>query len=330
MSSLDSHSQQERFYPGRREFIRSLGAAGLTLAASGMRAFGLTTKGKPQLKKPLVDPEAPLRIGMMGRIGHLGVVFGDLDKIPNVRIAAYAFEDGQWEFNSDGTKRGRTYDMDSQRKWAEKQAWYSSETKLYETYQEMLDKEKLDVAVACLPYARNAYAATCAAQHGVHVLSEKPVAVNYADLEMLEKAVKTSGVRLSAMFTLRFVPTIYSIKKAVSQGLVGKVCMAKGQKSYKFGESRPWYYKHREIFGSSILWVGIHAIDYIRWTTGLEVRKVSAFHGNLAHPDYPGCQDHGVVIMELEGGATAAMTLHRVCGSAGNKRPGHPGGTDNS
>lgn len=309
MAGKKSSSERGSSHPDRRTFMRSLGAASLGLVASGLPAVAATTESANKAPAARLDSEAPLRIGMIGRTGHLYLVLGELDKVPGARIAAYAFEDGDWEYNSDGTRRGGSYDLDSQRKWVESQSWSSSGPKLYETYQEMLDKEKLDLAVVCLPYARNAYAAAASAENALHILCEKPVAVNFADLEMLESAVKKNNVRLSAMFAMRFGTSFYTIKQAVSRGLVGKPCMGRAQKSYKFGQERPWFYKHREIYGSSILWIGIHAIDYIRWIMGLEVRKVSAFHGNLAHQDYPGCQDHGVVSMELEGGASAAVTL---------------------
>ena len=256
-----------------------------------------------------LEPEAPLRIGMIGRTGHINLVLRELDKVPGAHIAAYAFEDGNWEYNSNGSRRNGSYDLDRQRKWVERQPWSVSGPKLYETYQEMLDKERLDLAVICLPYARNAFATTAAAEAGLHVLCEKPVAVNYADLEMVEKAVKQKKVRLTAMFAMRFGSPIYTIKQAVISGLIGQPCLGRAQKSYKFGKKRPWFYKHREIFGSSILWVGIHAIDYIRWAMGIEVRKVSAFQANLAHTEYTGCQDAAVVSMELDGGASAAVTL---------------------
>jgi len=306
MDSKDLNNAGEWHYSGRREFLRTIGAASVGLAAAGLPVLGESAAKRVAT----LDPGSPLRIGMIGREGHLNIVFDSLEKIPGAVITAYAFEDGEWEYNSDGTKRkGTAYDMESKRKWVESQAWAKSKPRLYETYQEMLDKEKLDIAVVCLPYARNPYASARAAGAKVHVFSEKPVAVNYSDLEMLDQAVKKNGIRLSAMFAMRCAPYVCTIKKAVDNGVIGKVCMARGQKSYKWGEERPWFYKIREIYGSSILWVGIHAIDYIRYTTGLEVRKVSAFHGNLAHPDYPGCQDHGVVIMEFDSGATGAVSL---------------------
>ncbi len=291
----------------RRRFLHTLGAAGLGLAAAGSGAFGAAdVKSSPAVR---LDPSAPLRIGMIGNEGHTYEVFNALDKIPGAKITAYAFEDGDWEYNCDGSpRRGTGYDLEEKRKWCAGQKWFHDKLKVYETYQQMLEKEKLDVAVVCLPYARNAFASAAAAARGVHVLCEKPVAVNETDLNMLEAAVKKSGVRLSALFTMRFAPTVYTIRQNVQSGAVGKVALASAQKSYKWGEERPWFYKKAEIYGSTILWVAIHAIDYMRWSTGLEVVRVGAMHGNAAHPDYPGCQDHAVVDLQFAGGATASVT----------------------
>ncbi|MEA2064065.1 MAG: Gfo/Idh/MocA family oxidoreductase [Gemmatimonadota bacterium] len=308
--------------PGRREFLHSMGKASLGLAAAaGMGAAPLSgSEGKPaplgkpdplERPDPVLDPQAPLNIGMIGRTGHTYEVFRHLDEIPGARITAHAFEDGDWEFNCDGTGRGagKQYDMGPMRKWAEGQEWFGAHTSLYETYQEMLDKEKkLDLVVVCLPYARNPFAASAAARRGIHIFSEKPVAVNYPDLEMLETALSQGRARLSAMFGMRTSPTIAAIRRGVTDGLVGRPILGRAQKSYRFGAERPWFYKHREIYGGTILWAGIHALDFVRWTMGLEVVKVAAMHGNLAHPGYPGCQDSSVVMMELEGGAQASVT----------------------
>jgi predicted dehydrogenase len=296
----------------RRKFINVVGAGSLVAAASAAPGLAASLEKPPA---PRLDPGAPLRIGMIGRTGHLGYVLNQLDTVPKARIAAYAFEDGDWTFNSDGSRRsdgnsqGTSYNMDRQRRWVDGQAWSKMKPTLYETYQEMLEKEELDLAVICLPYARNALAICAAAEAGLDILSEKPVAVNRSDLDRVERTVKSTGVRLSAMFAMRYASPIYTVWRTVGQGEIGKPCLARAQKSYKWGDGRPWFYKDKEIYGSTILWVGIHAVDYLRWCTGLEVRRVSGFHSNLAHPESPDAQDNAVISLELENGATAAITM---------------------
>lgn len=278
-----------------------MGSASLAgIAAGTIHARGETRR---------LDPEARLRIGVIGRFGHVDYVLDQLDTVKGATIAAYAFEDGHWTFNFDGSRRGGSYDLDRHRRWVEHQPWSRTGPRLYETYQEMLETEKLDLAVVCLPYARNAFAIRDAAEAGLHVLTEKPAAVTLGDLEMVEEAVRRNRVRLSIMFAMRYFPNYYTIRQSVADGKIGKPILAQAQKSYKWGEQRPWFYRDREIYGSTILWVGIHAVDYLRWTTGLEVRRVSGFHSNLAHPDFAGVQDNASLSLELEGGGTAALTM---------------------
>ena len=291
-------------HPDRRQFIRTLGAA--SVAAAGLGLGGMV---RPARGASIPEPGAPLRIGMIGTTGHTYMVFQGLKDVPGAQITAYAFEDGHWKYNSDGSLRGggRSYDLDTKRKWVQGTEWGKS-TNVYETYQEMLDKEKLDIAVVALPYARNPFAAADAALRGIHVMVEKPIAVTYDDLEMLDTAVGQSGVALTAMFAMRFPPAYYTIKQLVASGAIGTPVMARGQKSYKWGEERPWFYKHPEIYGSTILWVAIHAIDWLYWVMDSPVRRVSAFHSNMAHKNYTGAQDNAVVTMEFASGATGAVT----------------------
>lgn len=294
----------------RREFMLAMGSATVALS-SGSDVYASAGPGKGELPKPRIDSDAPLRIGMIGRTGHLGYVLDALDSVPKASIAAYAFEDGDWGFNTDGSRRGggSSYNMDRQEAWVDRQPWAKSNPALYETYQEMLEKEQLDLAVVCLPYVRNAHAICAAAESGLNILSEKPVAVNRSDLNSVKQAVNSAGVRLGAMFAMRYAPPIYSVRQTVVRGEIGIPCLARAQKSYKWGDDRPWFYRDKEIYGSTILWVGIHAIDYLRWCMGFEVRKVSGFHSNLAHPGSPGTQDSAVVSMEFENGATGAVTM---------------------
>ena len=48
----------------------------------------------------------------------------------------------------------------------------------------------------------------------------------------------------------------------VKDGAVGEVQMLTAQKSYKYG-TRPAWYSERTLYGGTIPWVGIHAIDWI-------------------------------------------------------------------
>jgi predicted dehydrogenase len=79
------------------------------------------------------------------------------------------------------------------------------------------------------------------------------------------------------------------------------------QKSYKFGNARPDFYKKRETYSGSVLWVTSHAFDFVAWTTGLDYRSVTGLGGNLAKPDYGEMEDHVALLCEMSNGASCVI-----------------------
>jgi predicted dehydrogenase len=244
-----------------------------------------------QVPRPIA-PGALIRVGLIGHDGHSEILLRSIPKLANVRLTAYAKSDP----NEDSG-------------WVQKQFPDSSRTRVYENYQAMLEKEPLDVVGVCLPYFQNAEASIQAARKGIHVLSEKPAALNLPDLARLESEIRQSGVRYSIMLAMRALPIFQAARQAVQQGAIGEPILLSSQKSYQFGSERPWYYKERKTYGGTIPWVGIHALDYMRWVSGQEYAQVAAYEGNKAHPQTPGCEDHAGLLLRLVNGGTATCHL---------------------
>ena len=232
-----------------------------------------------------------LRIGQIGTDGHQNMVLNGISQIEGAQLVACA----------------KGHEGDSLDK-IKKHTAFTSQTQVYDHFEDMFEKEELDLVSICRPYSLNAEAAIAAAQKGIDIVSEKPVATTIEDLDTLEQAVLNHQVRLTAMFGMRLSPAFRAAHKAVSEGLIGQPILATGQKSYKFG-TRPDFFKKRETYGGTIPWVAIHAIDYTRWVAGLEYTQVAALHGNLNHPTYPGCEDQGGVLFRFENGGTAMINL---------------------
>ena len=225
-----------------------------------------------------------IRVGMVGTDGHVATVLGSIGSGTGTTLVAYANRAN----TSLNLPRG---------------------VKLYNDYEEMFDREKLDVVGVCMPYHRNAEVSVAAAERGLHIISEKPVATTLDDLAKLLATVVHNRVRLTTMLEMRLHPPFKAVHDAVAAGMIGEPVLATAQKSYKFGESRPEFYKNLETYGGTIPWVGIHAIDFIKFGAGMGFRRVAAFHGNAAHPDYPGCQDHAGVLLAFENGGTAMVNM---------------------
>lgn len=232
-----------------------------------------------------------LRIGMIGSEGHTGMVLNGIPKVLGATLCACA--------------KGHPNDSLSP---IRNHHTFTKKTIVYSDFKIMLENEALDIVGICRPYSLNAEAVIAAAQKNIHIICEKPIATNLDDLQILENTVNQTGVRLSAMLGMRLLPVFQAARKAVIQGLIGEPILATAQKSYKWG-TRPNFFKTRETYGGTIPWVAIHAVDYTRWICGLEYTKVTALQGNLAHPDFPGSEDHGGILFMLSNGGTAMINF---------------------
>jgi predicted dehydrogenase len=254
-----------------------------------------------------LDPTAELRIGMIGTFGHTELVLDAIPKIPGARLVAYSLGDAE---RSAETLESAPGVIQGARDFKEVQhhPTFRPDTRLYETYQEMLSKEQLDVVGTCLPYSVNVFASIAAAEKRIHVMSEKPLATELQHLARLQQVSERTGAQISGMLDMRLDCAILTIRDVVSKGWIGEPILASAQKSYKFG-SRPWFYKKRETYGGTIPWIGIHAIDFIIYTTGLGISRVAAMQSNKSLSAYPGTEDNAGILLGLSNGGTAVVTL---------------------
>ncbi len=280
--SFSNDKKKDALSQDRRRFLQSALGAGLAVGASGGGMAFATPSGET----------GPVRVGLIGADGHTSILLGSIPHLAGVELTAFAKSLPDDDVSA--LKRNPAF---------------TEKTRVYDQFEQMLEKEELDVVGVCLPYYRNAEASMAAARKGLHIVSEKPVATTLEDLAALKQAVAQSKVRLTSMMNMRCFPPYRAAKKAVQDGLIGEPILLTSQKSYRFGAARPWFYKDLKTYGGAIPWAGIHSIDYMRWTSGRKYVRVSAWHGNRDHPDYPGFQDHAGVLFKLDNGGTAMSNL---------------------
>ncbi len=165
-------------------------------------------------------------------------------------------------------------------------------------WQEMLRTLRPDAVAVDTVFSRHAEIISFALAQGIHVYTEKPVATTLPQLEQVETALANSPAKLFAMFTARFEPWFYTAKLLNDAGEIGTPLLLHGQKSYILG-NRPDFFRHKDTFGSTISWVGIHSVDQILWNTGASCTAAAACATTI------GNQAHG----ELESAAALLLTL---------------------
>ena len=230
------------------------------------------------------------RVGILGLKGHQGVVLNSIPKIDDVVLSAVADD------SEEALMR------------IKKHPAVTSDTKFYRNISELLEEEKIDIACVSGTDGERAHVLLECMNRGIHVLSEKPLTMTLDELSMVKEAYNSSGVVLSMLLTMRFSPSCRKIREVVTSGIIGEVCLANAQKSYKLGD-RPEWQKSHKTFSSTLAFIGIHPVDLIRWCTGREFTEVMAYQSNVGHPEAHDIEDNAVMILKMDNGGSACVHL---------------------
>ena len=229
---------------------------------------------------------------IVGSAGHVGYVLSDLPDYPQVRLSAYA---PSYE-GEDVSRYGRA-------------AEGTASPSVYDDWRQMLDREQPDIVVVAGRYDQNGPVVLEALRRGCHVISEKPAAFTLEAVAEIREEIARQNVVYTMMLAIRYQLPYYTARQVVAEGVIGEPYLISGQKSYRWGASRPEWYAEGEKYGSSMGWVGIHAFDFCRWIAGVQFSEVYAYHANLVHTERPGCQDVATVIAGLDNGGSATFTM---------------------
>ncbi len=171
----------------------------------------------------------------------------------------------------------------------------------------LLDEFKPDVVSIGAIYALNGDLAAHALERDIAVVSDKPIATTWPALERLRELTQGSSRILLTEFPFRSHKEFRAARHAIQSGQIGEVVLATAQKSYRFGASRPAWYRDRNLYGGTLVWIASHAIDVIRFCTGVPYKRAIGTGGNISRPDYDSMEDHVAALFELNNGGTAIV-----------------------
>ena len=138
-----------------------------------------------------------------------------------------------------------------------------------------------------------------AAEHGVHVFCEKPIALSYNDCDEMVRACEEHGVRFMAGHVMNFFKGVRYAKKLINDGVIGDVlyCHSARNGWEEPQESISWK-KIREKSGGH-LYHHIHELDCIQFIMG-EPEKVTMMGGNVAHQGEEFGDEDDMLFISLE------------------------------
>jgi len=158
-----------------------------------------------------------------------------------------------------------------------------SDARFTTRYQDLLKAPDIDIISIATPNHLHAAQAVAAANAGKHILLEKPTGLDLAELKQIRTAVKRAGVRTIVSFELHYNPYLRFARWMRESGRLGRLVFARFQYLSRVTD---WYsgwswVRTKKSGRSHLLAAGCHAVDALRWCTGLEVVEVSAFHATV-------------------------------------------------
>lgn len=175
-------------------------------------------------------------------------------------------------------------------------------------YLDLLESEEVDIVSITTPNHLHAVQAVAAARAGKHFVLEKPTGLDTRELIRIRDAVRKARVRTIVSFELHYNPYLRFVRWLRESGRLGRIRFARVQYLSRVTD---WYsgwnwVKTRRSGRSHLLAAGCHAVDGLRWCSGLEALEVSAYHTRFTKGyEWP---TSIVVNMKLERGALGHVT----------------------
>lgn len=150
---------------------------------------------------------------------------------------------------------------------------------VYQDAHEMLDTQAIDVLYSIVPaYVRTDVEIT-AAEKGIHIFSEKPQALTMQVAHRINNAIQQAGVISTVGFRERYRPLFQKARDYLADKQIVHVRFQSygGLPPSANGESKTWWAEMDKSGGRALDW-GVHATDYSRFMTGLNVARAQAFY----------------------------------------------------
>ena len=157
----------------------------------------------------------------------------------------------------------------------------------YTDYREMIENEQLDVLHICTPHYLHPVMAIYALEHGVCVMTEKPMSIAYADTVAMVEAARRSGKILGVIFQNRYNPGSVLAKQAMESGRLGKVLGAKlnvtWMRTDDYYARSDWKGTWNKEGGGVLIDQAIHTVDLLCWIMNESVDFVDVSIANRMH-----------------------------------------------
>lgn len=181
--------------------------------------------------------------------------------------------------------------------------------KRYTDYKKMIAECDLDLISIATESGIHAEIALYCMDHGIHVIIEKPMAMNMRDANEIIGRREEKGVKVAVCHQNRFNIAVQKMRSALEAGRFGK--LSHGSVHVRWNRNKDYYtqapWRGRWASdGGALMNQCIHGIDLLRWMLGDEIEEVYGQTRQQLHT-YLEAEDVGVAVVKFKNGAVATI-----------------------
>lgn len=152
---------------------------------------------------------------------------------------------------------------------------YLPKVMIYTDYEEMLEKEDLDIAVITTPVFLHKEMIESSIDHNLHIFVEKPMGLNKNECKSILR--KKNNNKSLVGYTRRFVKTYNLAKEIIDNSVLGNANYFQSQLfiGQIFSQGKGWQYDSDKSGGGVLIDLGSHAIDMFHYLFG----DITSVHG---------------------------------------------------
>ncbi len=138
----------------------------------------------------------------------------------------------------------------------------------YTDYKKMINSENLNAIVICTPPNTHSKISIFAMSRNLHVLCEKPFALNKAEAESMCRSAKENKVVLMMASKFRFTDDVVEAKALVESGTLGSIVLFENVFCSKVDMTKRWNARRKISGGGVLIDNGTHSVDIARFLLG--------------------------------------------------------------
>lgn len=177
--------------------------------------------------------------------------------------------------------------------------------KAYGSFEELLADPEIDIIYIAVPNRQHSQHILAALAAGKHVLCEKAITMNLAELEEAMALAKTKGLILAEAMTIFNMPLYQTLRSQIDSGRFGKLKMIQAPfGSYKDPDPTNRFF-NPDLAGGALLDIGTYAVSFARWFLSAQPTVVSS----VMQPFSTGVDEQSITILQNEQAEMATISL---------------------